>query len=135
MCLTKICKKDVVLKKDMIVKKVVDTDEEGNLYFGTIVSTDLKDSNKKQLVQFGLNTPNVQEVIAVFRPNNTSYYISGFHCYLDKKSDKEIYKMWYLSQHHTEKIVEFTIPAGTKVTVGNEGHHGSTVIVTQLLKY
>ena len=136
MCLTKICKKNVVLKKDMVVKKVVGKNHDGSLFFGVIAKIYI-DIKCKQKIQKGLNKADLQRKVVDDTYKNGKYrsYTSGFHCYLDKKSDKEIYKRWALNHYHTEKIVKFTIPAGTKVTVGIEDHHGSTVIVTPELIY
>ena len=80
MCLDKVTKREVVLKKDLIVKKIVGIRKNNNLYFGEL-------TDKRIQVKKGINKAVIKQIKYNHYYYNSGYhcyYNSGYHCYLKK---------------------------------------------------
>jgi len=119
MCLDKVTKREVVLKKDLIVKKIVGIRKNNNLYFGEL-------TDKRIQVKKGINKAVIKQI-----KYNHYYYNSGYHCYYNSGYHCYLKKYWYKNEFRV--IRTFIIPKGTKVLYGKQ--NGLTVIVTPILIY
>jgi len=123
MCLDKITRKNVTLKKDTTVWKIMGYNEKSRHYYhGYFIC-------RKEKVKKGINK--VEHIIELEIPMRDKY-ISGYHCFLNERDANK----FNIFSTNRAKIRKFVIPKGTKVTLGLQiDHHYDNlkVIVTPIL--